>query len=210
MKIEKITENKIRIIINIDELAKKNIDIVSLAQDNEASKKMFKKMLLQAEKEVDFHFADSQLLIEAFIASNEFFVIVFTKISDGKPKKVQPNRTLRLKSRKNISTKKNVIYQFETFDEFCDFCTYFKNINIYNIKNLAKNIFLYEYNSKYFLVLVNTDIKSDIFTKFHIGVLEFAIIVSDSFATAGKLFEYGKIVFKGNALNHGIKYFSHW
>ena len=63
--------------------------------------------------------------------------------------------TVTVKSRKNISTKKNVIYQFETFDEFCDFCTYFKNINIYNIKNLAKNIFLYEYNSKYFLVLVN-------------------------------------------------------
>lgn len=209
MKIEKITDNKIRIIINIDELAKKNIDIVSLAQDNETSKKLFKKILLQAEKEVDFHFADSQLLIEAFIASDEFFVIVFTKISDGKPKKIQPNRTLKLKSRKNISTKKNIIYQFDTFDEFCDFCTYIKNNDIYNTKTLAKNIFLYEYNSKYFLVLVNTDIKSDAFLKFHIGICEFATIVSGSFATVGKLFEYGKIVFKGNALNHGIKFFSH-
>ncbi len=33
MKIEKLTDNKIRIIINIDELSKENIDIHSLARE---------------------------------------------------------------------------------------------------------------------------------------------------------------------------------
>lgn len=35
MKIEKLTDNKIRIIIDIDELSKKNIDIHNLSQNSE-------------------------------------------------------------------------------------------------------------------------------------------------------------------------------
>ena len=37
MKIEKLTENKIRIILNIDDLAKKNIDINSLIKNTDVA-----------------------------------------------------------------------------------------------------------------------------------------------------------------------------
>ena len=54
MKIEKITDNKIRIILDIDELTEKNIDFLSLTKNTKETQVLFKKILKQAEKEVDF------------------------------------------------------------------------------------------------------------------------------------------------------------
>ena len=50
MKIEKLTDNKIRVILDIDDLAEKNINIDSLIKNTDFSQKLFKKMLNQAKK----------------------------------------------------------------------------------------------------------------------------------------------------------------
>ena len=39
MKIEKLTDNKIRIIIDLDELSEKNIDVNSLIKNNDKARK---------------------------------------------------------------------------------------------------------------------------------------------------------------------------
>ena len=44
MKIEKLTDNKIRIILDIDDLAKKNIDVHSLIKNDVETQKFFKKL----------------------------------------------------------------------------------------------------------------------------------------------------------------------
>ena len=41
MKIEKLTDNKIRIIIDLDELSDKNIDIHSLIENNDKAHLLF-------------------------------------------------------------------------------------------------------------------------------------------------------------------------
>ena len=72
MKIEKLTDNKIRVILDIDDLAEKNINIDSLIKNTDFSQKLFKKMLNQAKKEVGFETEDSQVLIEAYISSEGY------------------------------------------------------------------------------------------------------------------------------------------
>ena len=208
MKIEKITENKIRIILDQDELSKKNIDLVSLTKNTDVAQKLFKKILKQAEKEVDFHFEDSKLLIEAFVSSDGFFIITFTKLNSEKNSPI--GKPIKLKVKRNVYhfSNNSSIYLFDTFEEFCSFCTYFNNLSLNNFKSFTKNVSLYEYNFRYYLVLTNIDFDSEIISLFNASISEFANIISDSSLFISKLSEYGKIIFKNNALNNGIKYFS--
>ncbi len=203
MKIEKLTENKIRIILDFDELAKKNIDFISLTKNTDVAHKLFKKILKQAEKEVDFHIEDCKLLIEAFISSDGFFIITFTKIAD----ETNTKKSVKVKIKKPAihSKSKTNIYQFSCFDEFCNFCTYLNNCNLPNLKSISKNISLYEYNSKYYLVLTN--INCDDLFLFNTYISEFATNINNSPSFLGKLSEYGKVIFKNYAIKNGIKFF---
>lgn len=54
MKIEKLTENKIRIILDMQDLQEKNIDLHSFMSDSLESQDLFYDMLDKAEKEVRF------------------------------------------------------------------------------------------------------------------------------------------------------------
>ncbi len=208
MKIEKLTENKIRIILNIDDLVKKNIDVHSLIKNNDMSQKLFKKILKQAEKEVGFEVENSRLLIEAFISTDGFFILTFTKIAnDTKSEKayvVKPKA-----KRKNTNPSSEIaIYQFESFNEFENFCTYLNNSKTTNLNGFAKKISLYEYNSTYFLVLSNIDKNYNNSKFFYTAISEFAKLASTSSYFESRILEYGKIVLKNNALKNGIKFFA--
>ena len=65
MRIEKITENKIRIILNVQDLKEKNIDLHSFMADSIESQDLFYDMLDKAEKEIGFETKDYKLMIEA-------------------------------------------------------------------------------------------------------------------------------------------------
>ena len=205
MKIEKLTDNKIRIILDIDDLIKKNIDVHSLIKNTDGAQKFFEKLLKQAQKEVDFDIQDSKLLIEAFISTDGFFVLTFTKISNQISK--QKVSIPRGKRKITNTSSKYAIYKFDTFDEFCSFCTYLSNTKLGNLKKFAKNISLYEYNSNYFLVFseINTDFENT--SLFYVSISEFAKLTSNSSCFASKLVEYGKTIFKNNAIQNGIKFF---
>lgn len=205
MKIEKLTDNKIRIILNIDDLIKKNIDVHSLIKNTDGTQKFLKNILKQAQKEVNFDIENSKLLIEAFISTDGFFVLTFTKISNEKSK--QKVSIPRGKRKTTNPSSKYAIYKFDTFDEFCSFCTYLNNTKLGNLKNFAKNISLYEYSSSYFLVFseINTNFENT--SLFYISISEFAKLASSSSSFVSKLVEYGKVIFKNNAIQNGIKFF---
>lgn len=204
MKIEKLTDNKIRIILNTDDLLEKNIDVKSLINNTDIAQDLFKQILKCAEKEVGFVVADSKLLIEAFVSSEGFFVITFTKFKSDIKNTGNKKSKLKVKRKTLYPSCKNVAFMFNNFEEFCNFCTYLNNINF--TTKLAKKIILYEYNSRYYLVLSNITDTIDI-SPFYTAISEFAKIVSDSTNFECKLLERGKIIFKNNAIENGIKYF---
>lgn len=204
MKIEKLTDNKIRIILNTDDLLEKNIDVKSLINNTDIAQDLFKQILKCAEKEVGFVVADSKLLIEAFVSSEGFFVITFTKFKSDIKNTSNKKSKLKVKRKTLYPSCKNVAFMFNNFEEFCNFCTYLNNINF--TTKLAKKIILYEYNFRYYLVLSNITDTIDV-SPFYSAISEFAKIVSDSTNFECKLLERGKIIFKNNAIENGIKYF---
>lgn len=206
MKIEKLTENKIRIILNLEELSKRNIDLHALQQGNSKVHSLFKKILLEAEKQVGFKVQNCRLLIEAFSSSEGYVVFTLTKYSNEEEKKTSKNLVCKRKMIKK--THQNAIYKFDNFEEFCNYCTYCNSSNLSELKGLAKNISLYEYNNTYFLVLTNINQEHPKAKLFFTSIAEFSNLVSNSSLFKSKLEEHGKIIFKANAIKNGIKYFS--
>ncbi|MCI9063007.1 MAG: adaptor protein MecA [Clostridia bacterium] len=207
MKIEKLTDNKIRIILNTDELLKQNIDVKTLVNNTDIAQNLFKDILKQAEKEVGFIVADSKLLIEAFVSSEGFFIVTFTKFKSEIKKNDIKVSKLKVKRKEHFSSSKHVVFLFNTFDEFCNFCTYIKNTFLDNLNKIAQRIVLYEYNSKFYLSLNNIYTENKNISLFYTSISEFAKIASSSIGFESKLIEHGKIIFKHNAIKNGIKYF---
>lgn len=206
MKIEKLTDNKIRIIIDLDELSEKNIDVNSLIKNNDKAHLLFQTILNEAEKQVGFKVQNCKLLVEAFSTADGYIVFTLTKykndsLSNSTTKKVKYKR-------KTLSASyKNAIYKFNNFDEFCNFCTYCNSSKLSDLKGFAKNISLYEYKNFYYLVFTNINIEYKYTNLFYTSISEFSNLISNSIFLKSKLMEHGKIIFKANAIGNGIKYF---
>ena len=65
MKFEKLSENKIRIILTVQDLAEKEIDFHVFMSNSIESQSIFIDMLNKAEKEVGFNTEDCRIMIEA-------------------------------------------------------------------------------------------------------------------------------------------------
>ena len=202
MKIEKLTDNKIRIIINLEELSDKKIDLNDFMINSLNSQKFFLDILNKAEKEIGFNTDNCKLLIESFSALDEIFVFTITKLSKPKKKK----NTYKLKKNKTKIISKPV-YKFSSFEEFCNLCEFIQKLNIPTI-GIAKKISLFFYKNSYYLVLSDLNLSYMNFRKLFSILSEFSNIVKNSDDFVLKLFEYGKPIIKQNALKTGIKYFS--
>lgn len=200
MKIEKITDNKIRIILNLDDLKAKNIDLHSFMSNSIESQSLFIDMLDEAEKAVGFYVKDSKVLIEALASAEGLFIFTITKVEENSPKR----RTIRIK-RKNTNTNyKKSIFMFESFDEFCTFCTY---INKSDLSGLAKNNSLYTFEDKYYLIISDINANFLNIKGFFATVSEFAKPINHAEDFESKLLEYGKPIMKRNAIKRWGEYF---
>jgi len=95
---------------------------------------------------------------------------------------------------------------FNTFDEYLDFCTSLAN-NKTSSCTLLKNSSLYLYKSKYYLSLYVHEKNIPSFKPMHYLIIEFASYINNSDLFERKLKEYGKVIFKTNAIYNCIKHF---
>lgn len=202
MRIEKITENKIRIILNMQDLQEKNIDLHSFMSNSIESQDLFYDMLDKAEKEIGFQTKDYKLMIEALAAPEGNFILTVTRIiPEAESKKKLQVRRKSSKIPTNLS-----IYSFNTFDEYLEFCIYISSSE-QNTYNFLKKSALYLYKSKYYLCIYVTNKDVNSFKSFHYSIIEFASHINNSDLFERKLKEYGKIIFKTNAINTCVKHF---
>ena len=204
MKFEKLTENKIRIILNIEDLKEKNIDFHSFMSNSLESQNLFLDMLKKAEEEVGFITKDYKLIIEAIATSNGDFVLTITREMPDNSLNKPLNKKVHIKRKSVTPSKFLSIYTFNSFDEFCDFCTYMNNSPL---NKKLRNSVLYLYNSKYYLALYNINVSLKSFKSLHCAITEFSTYVINSEIFERKLIEYGKIIIEKNAINTCIKHF---
>ena len=205
MKIEKLTDNKIRIIIDLDELPEEDFfDEKTLTQNTDKSYMLFQNILNEAEKQVGFKVQDCKLFVEAYFSSEGYVVFTLTKYKNN-IKKI--SKKLKFKRKVAFDSFTNAIYKFDNFEEFCAFCTYCNNSKLADLSPFAKAISLYEYKNAYYLGFanINDDFKySDLL---YASISEFSKKVCNPDILKSKLNEYGKPIFKANAIKRGIKYF---
>ena len=213
MKIEKLNEDKIRIILNTDDLKEKKIDLHTFLSNSVESQAIFLDMLDTAEKEIGFITDNYKIMIEALAISEGGFVLTITRISPD-TEKFRPyahKRKLRIKRKMPSLDFKNLIYAFPSFDVFCDFCKslYKSNPNsVLYIENFSKQISLYRYNDEYFLVLsdVSNIPEIQLSKKFCSSIVEFGNFVSSSQVFENKIKEYGKNIISHNAISTCLRY----
>lgn len=209
MKIEKLNENKIRIILSNQDLIEKNIDFNSFMSNSIETQDLFLDMLEQAEEKVGFITKDYKIKIEALAMDSGDFVVLVTRFDY----KENTNAPSTIKNKKVTAKRKSVtlnseclVYSFTSFDDFCTFSNYASNIK--NYFNIAKSIVLYTYNSNYFLVFTKLNKEHTYKKQFYTLITEFGTHVSNPDLFTRKLTERGKILIKHNAIKICSSHFS--
>lgn len=203
MKIEKLNENKIRITLDINDLAEKHIDFHAFMSNPIDSQNLFLDMLDQAEKEVGFETKDCKIMIEALAMPEGHFILTVTRVQpESKPAAATPpRRKVKIKRRlKNIDHTKCTIFEFANFDDFYDFGTSLSQNAISTINKSIGSSKLYFYNSKYYLIIEKISNDQNLIKSFCSKILEFGKLVSNSDTYKRTIAEHGKLIIKKDAI----------
>lgn len=137
-------------------------------------------------------------------------VISFLLLQDwklGKDKIITKKKKVNIKRKTTSIDTSKAIYCFDSFDEYCGFCSFLNNNILKYMNNFADSISLYEYSDKYYLILSNIHINTNLLKTFCSSITEFAHFVDDANLFESKLLEYGNLVMKNNAIDTCIQHF---
>ena len=208
MKFEKLTENKIRIILKKGDFKDKTLNITELSLNSPESQKLFLEILNKAEKEINFDTTGHKLLIEVATEAEDTFIFTITKyLEKNITEESKHKKILKIKKSTSIFNSSTLIYQFNTFEDFCVFCDFIHNTHYINTKKLFKSAILYLFNSSYYLIIDGINLCNHYLITFHSTLLEFSNLAKYNKNFKFKLKEHGKVIIKNNAINTGIKYF---
>ena len=213
MKIEKLTENKIRIVFNIEDLEESNINLDAILNNSPESQSLILSILNKAETEVGFYAKDSAILVEAFSFPEGIFIFTITKSTPSSNSKCSSSYNYKKKpsaKRKSLCPNgKIAIYSFNNFDDFCGFCNVINTEISTNIEleNFFKNSSLYFYNNTYYLIIYNVENGHENLILLFSVLAEFGNLVNNNHHFEAKLIEHGKIIFKKNAISKTISIF---
>ncbi|MDP4183184.1 MAG: adaptor protein MecA [Bacillota bacterium] len=208
MKIEKVSENKIKVTISQNDLDERNIDLSSLNYNSPAAQELFWDMMEQAEIEFGFNSADSQLCIEATPDSIEGFIITITKLDEENDfesiQKYIKNRfkksDLRTKRKNKKVCSSVMVYCFNSFEDICGLAN--KIHSIYSGDST-----LFRLKNYYYLVLTRYSFGSPDTKSTEIILSEFGRKINNSSFYEGYLNEYGTKIVEYNALETIKSYF---
>lgn len=209
MKFEKLSENKIRITVTIQDLAEKQIDFHVFMSNSIESQDILLDMLEEAKRETGFDPENYNLKIEALAMADTSFIFTITKeIPDENEKNKIPKKKFKIKRKCLNPTSTQAIYSFNNFDDFCLFLQFLNESNlIEDVSNIADSIVLYKYKEKYYLYINSIHIEVINKLKFYTSITEFAKYISNSKVFASKLVECGNLIMPNNALKIGFKHF---
>lgn len=192
-------ENKIRITLNISDLAEKNIDFHEFMSNPIDSQSLFMDMLDQAEKEIGFVTKNCKIMIEALAMSSGNFVLTVTRVlPEAEKNATSPRKKIKVKRKtNNINC---VIFEFLSFDDFYDFEMSLTSSLFNKISKSISNSKLYLYNQKYYLIFDKLPENSEFIKVLSASVSEFGKFVSSSDTYKNKIIEHGKIMIKKNAI----------
>ena len=191
MKIEKIDENKVKIILSLAELEMRNISLIDLQNNTLLARNFFKTIIEESNLDEDFiENEDSQLFIEATSDSTETFILTITK-ADTLPNINNYQKTENVRYR--IDSR---LYEFNSLDAILDFCKIAKDEKLFFGTNS-----LYKYQDKYFILFGDSTIKNKKFIKTFVMITEFCSRYFSYDIYNSTITEKGKLVIPNRALH---------
>ena len=159
MKIEKISDNQIKLILTNTDLKENNIKLEELIKPSDKTQELFRGLMEKAFSECGFEVDNTPLMVEAMPISLDGLMIIVTKLPDKNSQKenvalISQNKDLRRYKKKGIASLNNeniseehiMIYYFVCLDNAID-----ASVRIASMFNGYSE--LYSYNSRYFLLL---------------------------------------------------------
>lgn len=209
MRFEKLSNDKIRIILDLQDLEDNDIDYQSFMSNSSDSQKLFMEILDEAEEQIGFITKDYKLMIEALATIDGDFIITVTRfLPDFDITSAYKKRTIKAKRKSNKLTTDTIIYEFNNFDDIFDFVLLLKNLNISGLTAFTKDFALYTYKDNYYLVMDNIDKNFEDIKTFLCALTEFGKSINNSNLFKSKLNEYGTLLVKNNfykALSKNLK-----
>ena len=184
MKFEKLSENKIKITLTLEELLARKINIKDIEKDSTIARNLFLDLISETELHDEFISSDSQLFIEASSDNNNLFVVTITKVElipelkdyeniptsnstliDNKKSKAKTK-----KSKTKISYKvSSYIYEYDNLDTIIDMSSTLKKQSCFIGKNS-----LYKYEDKYFIIFSKSSVRNAKFIKTFVILSEYS------------------------------------
>lgn len=199
MKIEKISENKLKIILTLDELEKREISLKDLENDTTLAKELFLELIEENNLDEEFKLDNSQLLIEASSDCENLFVVTITKLDINVPL-TQNQETLTqkgiVKSNSDDYTLSSNIYSFSSMDTIIDFCKICKSHDLFYGRNS-----LYKFSSDYYLIFSKNCIKNKKFIRTFSFISEYCKSYYNMPLLETSIKEKAKLIIKNNAID---------
>lgn len=204
MRIERISGNKIKVLVNRDDVRAWNVSLKNFTDNTPEAQDLFWFALKQAERDVDFNVGKAQLLVETLATTNDGFVMIISKIENeseiaealvksGKSVKMSELRLCRRPKPPLLR-----VFRFESFDALCDGVA---EINGFYIGESR----LFKYDGSFYLEMK----PQDTFGFFEIENIlsEFAERVKRPVVTQGILDEHGTVMIETDAVGIILKNF---
>lgn len=199
MRFEKLSNDKIRIILDLQDLEDNDIDYQSFMSNSSDSQKLFMEILDEAEEQIGFITKDYKLMIEALATIDGDFIITVTRsLPDFDITSGYKKRTIKAKRKSNKLSTDTIIYEFNCFDDVFDFVLLLKNLNLTGLSTFTKDFSLYTYKNNYYLVMDNINKSFADIKTFLCALTEFGKSINNSNLFKSKLNEYGTLILKKN------------
>jgi len=205
MKIEKISDNQVKFVLNKADLVEKDIKITELAYGSEKTQDLFREMMEKAYDQCGFEAENTPLMIEAIPVAADSIMIIVTKVSSSED----------IESKFNLLPKTREHNKFHRRDNAYD--RYSKpvktNIYIYSFKqmddaiNLSSRLFdtfegessMHKYNNEYFMVFDNNS-NSQSYRNFEAVLNEYGQKYISGVITKYHLLEHGETLISEEAV----------
>ena len=209
MRFEKLSENKIRITLTVNDLKEKDIDFHDFMSNPLETQDLFIDILREANEQIGFNTTNYNVKIEALAMIDGDFVVNITRSPEVEKMHYvcTPKRKFKVHKKATNLDLAQAVYKFVNFDDYYYFIQYLYQNGLSKSYLIAKKIIVYSYQNCYFLLLsdINSEYKNIL--RFSSSVTEFGTYITNSTLLISKLQECGNIVLKHNALKTSLKYF---
>lgn len=147
MKFERLRPNKIKVLIEAEDLAKWGVSADAVAKNSPETREMFVALFKQAEEETGFVCNNSRLVIEAAMSSADRNITLFVTKVDSDEEKALFDRVSAARNAENLRInlsprRKNTLIELESFEDVIKLC--------YAISSYFGGT-LYSYEDKYYM-----------------------------------------------------------